>query len=700
LVNIDLSDSAIEILHDKTEGWIIALRLAAMIIKSGEDLDKVMLAVEGGLKTISDYLISEVLSKQPEHIRDRLLKSSILNRFCDELLDAIDIEEVEKGQQRISGEEILLWLRQENMFVVDLDNEGKWFRYHQLFQSLLQVQLQNQYSKDEIVDLHLKSSRWFENHDFLEEAMYHPLAIENYDRAAEIVKTHRLPLLNTGNWYLLERLWMMLPTSITEKEIELLLIDGYLGFYHADLARMMEVSNKLEPLVANLSKDSGLYGEFLWNKGYSAMFFEPGPVKALELLTLAKDKIPLETAPEPLALTELYFSIFSQVNGKYEFANNWLEERIRQGESTGLMRRNRFFLGHAIVNTNEARLFEVEKYYLYALKIARESKILDYVGTCLMMAGEMFARQGQWNRAVRTFKEVIDIKYNVHSRAVIECMTGSVVSYCMQGKTEKAQDMIKSVKSFTHDLGEFFEKFLWSCRLRYHMLVNDIDVVRELLPNGPGHEIVDLFFWFDVPEITHCHALIREGSEGNLKVADEKLKELVEIATSLNNPVHLIEIYALQALLYDQKGKLDQAQEALVKSIELAERGNVIAYYIEIGKPFEHLVSKMPDEIKERKLMKEIDKVMKSTPLFSRAKEVEKVPSLKEQKEKLNILTSRELEVLTCVAEGLRNQEIADKLFNSEETIKKHISNMFQKLNVKNRLSLVTRSRELNILEQ
>ncbi|MCK5280911.1 MAG: response regulator [Cyclobacteriaceae bacterium] len=230
LLDIDLSDSASQMLHDNTEGWIIALRLASMIIKRTKDLDQIFQAVAGGQNIISHYLISEVLSKQPEHIRDQLLISSIFKRFCNELLNEIDPLRVEKDQKHISGEEFILWLRKTNMFVVELDTEGKWFRYHQLFQTLLQDQLQKYHSKDEISDLHLKASYWFENHDFLDEAIDHALAIETYDRAVEIVKTHRLPLLNEGNWFILERLFDKLPSSVVEVDLELQLIEGYMGF--------------------------------------------------------------------------------------------------------------------------------------------------------------------------------------------------------------------------------------------------------------------------------------------------------------------------------------------------------------------------------------------------------------------------------------------------------------------------------------
>jgi ATP/maltotriose-dependent transcriptional regulator MalT len=151
-------------------------------------------------------------------------------------------------------------------------------------------------------------------------------------------------------------------------------------------------------------------------------------------------------------------------------------------------------------------------------------------------------------------------------------------------------------------------------------------------------------------------------------------------------------------LLYDKQGALEKAKEKLVKSVDLAERGRIVAYFVELGKPMEMLISKMPDEFKERSLIKEILKANETTRTHELDKTQQKATDASRQKEKLTALTSSELKVLKCIAAGLRNQEIADKLFNSEETIKKHIYHMFQKLEVKNRLSLVTKAKEEGIL--
>ena len=160
-------------------------------------------------------------------------------------------------------------------------------------------------------------------------------------------------------------------------------------------------------------------------------------------------------------------------------------------------------------------------------------------------------------------------------------------------------------------------------------------------------------------------------------------------------------MFALQALCFDKQGETEKAANSFIKSIEIAEPGKQVAYYIELGEPLEKLINKMPAEFKEREFIKQIRNSILALKLNKSDTTSDKLQKeiKKEKNEKLNLLTSCELKVLECVALGLRNQEIAAKLFNSEETIKKHLYNMFQKLHVKNRLSLVTKAKEQGLLK-
>ena len=694
--HIDLSTESIEILHNKTEGWVLALRLFSMIMNDENEIDQVMKSGEGELRSLSEYLLSEVLNKQPQHVQDQLIKTSILNRFCGELIDEVCNPFVEDPSIEGVNNNLIQWLYNYNLFVVPLDTSKQWFRYHHLFQEFLQDQLKNRLSNKTIADLHLKASNWFEKESFLDEAMYHALLIGANDRAVEIIKTHRMILLNKGKWQLLTSLYRRLPKSVTETDPELLLVEAYISFYLADHKKVGEIVDMIEPLMGKIDQDSILHAEYEFFIGYVTMYLKKDAESSLKHFKTALREIP-ESASYPRALVELFYPMFSQMAGRYTEAINWLEKIIDKSENFVPIRKDRLLLSLLLTSTSQGDLDLVERYYMHCLSIARENEIDDSLGNCLMVVGELFLRRGEWKVAIGYFEEVLVIKYNVHIRCVIDCMTGLVSVYGMLGDHEKCKELIKELHDFTKDLGDYYQQFYWSCKIRYHILTKDVKKVRELLfPYSP--DFVHLVFWIDIPDITFTRALIFEGSEESLTKAEEELSKLDKMTSAQHNRIHLLEVYALQALLYDKLGDAGKAQEKLIKSIELAEPGRVVTFYVELGAPLKQLIQKMPDEIKERPLLSTIDKIMKSIEQIQLDKSKENRADKTRQNQKLNLLTPREIKVLECIAEGLRNQEIAEKLFNSEETIKKHIYHMFQKLGVKNRMSLVSKAKEEGIL--
>ena len=700
LVNLDLSESSVEILHDKTEGWIIALRLATMIIKSGEDSDQIIKTIEGGLNTISDYLIEEVLLKQPDHIRDQLLKSSILNRFCAELLDETTLDEAEKDQQNINGEEFILWLRKENMLVIDLDLEGKWFRYHHLFQTLLQEQLKRVHSEDKIVGLQLKASHWFEQQNLIEESFHYALVIEDFNRAIQIIEENRIDLLNTYKLSVLERLLSHLPESIINSTGVLLLIKAQIHTNEFNELGLSEVLAKIESLIKEGDDHSSYYGEYLLYKGHSECILKNDIPKGLNLLYTALEKIP-ESSTDPRATTELHIAIFEQTIGQFEKTNNWLQTLLSGSDEMHPLRRNRLYLTLLWINHTAARLDQVQKYHLPALNSARETKDEYNIFWCTGTSGMFHLQRGEWKEAIIYLTELMGKKFVGASRAAMDGFTGLTIAYLIQGQKEESIKIIQNLESFIEALGPNVVQYLWSCKLKFNILANNIQEVKILLNNLPTISEWSNFFYYDSPRITYCRALIFEGSAKNLKLVGEKLKELKQFSSSQHNTMELIQINALEAILYEKQNKFEASVTSLLKAVELAEPGRVILCFVELGRPLMNIIDKLPIKIKEKDFIGEIIRAIESSSILQFNQLPEKLlkESRKSQKEQLNIFTQSELAVLKCIAEGLRNQEIAEKLFNSEETIKKHIYHMFQKLQVKNRLSLVTKAKEEGLLE-
>jgi LuxR family maltose regulon positive regulatory protein len=199
---------------EKTEGWVTGLRLAALSIQNRGEFKTMPPEFKGGTQYVIEYLFSEILSRQPPTLQDYLLKTSILDRFCAPLYDAMVATGVAPAVAQNDAWQFINQLRKENLFIISLDAEGRWFRYHQMFQALLKRQLQRNYSAGDINTLHSAASEWFESQGLITESIKHALAAEDHVRAAEIVERYRNDEFNADRWYNVERWLTMIPAKV------------------------------------------------------------------------------------------------------------------------------------------------------------------------------------------------------------------------------------------------------------------------------------------------------------------------------------------------------------------------------------------------------------------------------------------------------------------------------------------------------
>ncbi|MGA7877450.1 MAG: LuxR C-terminal-related transcriptional regulator, partial [Desulfoferrobacter sp.] len=183
-LRIAVADKTAQVLHEKMEGWPTGLHLAALSIRREADRERLIDGLAENTQYVRDYLIQEVLSTVSPKFNRYLLRSSILDRFCAPLCEALATDDSEnKTQEQESSRNFLDWLVRTHLFVVPADEAGRWFRYHQLFQELLQNQLKRGASPEAIAELHLRASRWFSENGFLQEAVKHALAGGDHEAA-------------------------------------------------------------------------------------------------------------------------------------------------------------------------------------------------------------------------------------------------------------------------------------------------------------------------------------------------------------------------------------------------------------------------------------------------------------------------------------------------------------------------------------
>ena len=181
-MGLNLSAEDIAALEARTEGWIAGLQLAAISMQGHQDAASFIKSFTGSHHFVLDYLIEEVLHQQPESIQTFLVRTSILDRLCGTLCDTV------LGSPSAFGQETLEYLERANLFIVPLDNERRWYRYHHLFGELLRKRLGQNLVPGEIAGLHIQASEWYEQHGFPSDAIYHAFAVEDFERVAKLAE--------------------------------------------------------------------------------------------------------------------------------------------------------------------------------------------------------------------------------------------------------------------------------------------------------------------------------------------------------------------------------------------------------------------------------------------------------------------------------------------------------------------------------
>jgi LuxR family maltose regulon positive regulatory protein len=688
---VEVSDEALANLERQTEGWVVALRLVALHLRQIDDPEAALQSLHGGAQQIREYLLLEVMDRLPTWTREWMLTTAVLDRFCPELCDAVAAPTAGSEEPACDGFQFIQALTTGNLFTIPLDVQGRWFRYHHLFQEMLHEQLQTRTTPREITALHLRASAWFEGEGLIDEALKHALAAEDVDRVVEIVARHRHPTLNADRWYVLENWLSLVPETVVQQHAELLITRAWNLMFHFAFEALFPLLDQLESMLADNPAHDSIRDEISLCRGYGLFFMGEG-VESLKLITAALERIPVECY-EARAQGEIIFALASQLVGKKQQAVRTLDELLTHYDSPEEVRKTRLLITYVYIHLIDADLVEADRANRRFREVVERGGYAYVRAWADYLQGLIHLQRGEWDAAAEYLGRSVAQRFIHHKRAATDSMAGLMLAHLAAGREDEAQSTCEILRDY---VGSLDDPTLWplvsSAESRLSIMQG-----RPELGNGRLDSITPpadgvMLWWLDVPSITHCRALIAEGSRDGLSEAEARLHGLVETNEAHHNTFQLISILTLLATVFEKQARTDEALTVLERALTLAHPGGLVFPFLELGTPMTALLSKLPRDTTTGLFIEQI--VAAAARVGSSAgtgpTRVERPPEV--------LLTDREQEILELLAQRLQYKEIATRLFISPQTVNSHLKNVYQKLGVSNRRRAVARASELGLL--
>lgn len=679
----DIDEEHAALLTKRTEGWIAGLQLAVLSMQGLKDINSFIKEFSGRHNYIMDYLIEEVIEKQHQESKEFLLKTSVLEYFSGNLCDSL----LDKGKGY--SQRMIEYLQQNNLFLIPLDQDRKWYRYHHLFRELLRQRLpQHIQSMGNITveELHCRAGNWFNKEGMSIEAIHHYLAGQSYDQAAALIECKWAEMdsqMQSSSWLAMSRL---LPESMIEKRPVLAMGYGWALIDTGDLQgskKWLEKAEKLYDFYDNTPEEVPV-----------------SDMKQFELL------------PATIAAAYAYIAAATEdIEGIFIHTNNALAKTpLDQYQNRGIIA-----MLSGFAHWSSGDLLAAEKVIVDMVHTV-SNKVNDLtINSFYLVLGELYIQMGRLQDAKSLFEKIIrqvDGVSKVPSLLASLYLGLANITY-LEGNNQEVYELLKKSKEY----GQNYALMDWE--YKYYLLfaklytseglfdmaldsiyeskkayfvnpipdycsLEDMEMLIQMrkgrgMLSSDDYLMVDSFGTRSIPYLAEFSAgvytekiLTQNANPPMLKKVGSICNVLIESAKKQNRTGHCINYLVLASKVKDAEGQLIERRLLLDEAAVLAKNEN---YH----RPFlEHLSH---DE--------GLNYVKKDVLHLKREMANQRL---------IEPLTTRELEVLALIVRGLSNQEISDLLFLALCTVKGYNQNIYAKLDVKRRTEAVAKARKLGLV--
>jgi LuxR family maltose regulon positive regulatory protein len=715
-----LTEHDVDVIESRTEGWIASLQLAGISMREHADIAGFVKAFAGSNRFVADYLMEEVLKNQTEEVKTFLLQTSILTRMHPSLCDSVR----GASDSRI----VLRSLYQSNLFVVPLDDEGNWFRYHQLFADLIKAYLHASAPVDDIAPLHWRAAHWYEQADMMSDAIPHAISAKDYSYAVSLIEKVALPMILKAYFKTVEDWLAAIPPEFLKQSLPVNMAIAWMHLLRGNFEQAAPNLQRLQEMfLARDEKeiDPTLQGEWfalqaiLLNAQGKAAESHDVAEMALQLLPDNETQVRSMTY---LALSNAYEQLLD-----YGRARQVFETMIQQARATSdftseifgcsllgrmLLQQGELHTAYEIVFQAVQRMEHAGALSPFSATLFGELAQIYYQWHQIEQARDYFSRSVHWS-TLGGFSDA-EIYHGVFQSRLFQ----------MEGNLQAAVDEIeRSLHLMQTAAPAFVREEVVAQQVSIFLTVDRIAEAQTALKNygfafedGFVHPKLD-----DNAAIRHPEGLLFNSA---LRVLLHRSRMLGKTET-LRDGIHLaakvidgslrckhlpiaLQTLLLRAQLQAASGNEEAVLTDGTKALKLAEPQGFVSIFVEEGIHVEELLK----ILLRRKLLravktKYVESILAAFPNTKFSSEVppdrtlpESVPSDgHDDLAPINPLTVRELEVLNHIAAGDSNQAIAESLVITLSAVKKHTGNIYAKLNVNSRIQAVVRARQLGLID-
>ncbi len=684
-MGLNLSAEDIDALETRTEGWIAGLQLAALSMQGHQDAAGFIRSFTGSHRFVLDYLVEEVLQQQPESIQTFLLRTSILDRLCGPLCDAVVLDPF------VSGQGTLEYLERVNLFIVPLDNERRWYRYHHLFADLLRQRLHQSAASPTddagrgVAELHSRASLWYEENGYEAEAFHHAATANDVERAERLIEGKGMPLNIRGGVTAVVDWLESLPPAVLDARPSLWVRSATMSLV---TGQTTGVEEKLQ------AAEAALQGVDLDEKTRNLV----GQIAAARA-TLALTRYQIENM---IAQAHRALEYLPPGNLPFRFTAVWALAFAY------LLQGDRAAAGRACMEG-----------------IAISQKSGDIFSTILATSGlgQVQELENQLYLAAETYRRVLQLFGDHPKPNACEVHLGlSRICYewnNLEAAEVHGQQSLQLARQYDDVIDRFVISEVFLARLK--LAQGDVARAAEILAQA-DQSVRQHNFVYRMPEVAAAQVLtlLHQGdlaaaahlaqthdlplSQARVHLARRDSASAMALLEPLRQQVEAkgwqderLKVMVLQSVVLRAQGQKDKAVQVLADALALAESGGFIRLFVDEGLPMARLLS----EAAEKGIMRDYVSKLLAAFLYVTNEEGQSTKlssSVIHASSLIEPLSQRELEVLRLIAQGLSNHEVGERLFLALDTIKGHTRRIYDKLQVQSRMEAVARAHELGLL--